>query len=60
MKIQRKGVKLMKSTIFRLDPEIHKSLRIAAIEEGISMNEALTQAVETWLKEYRKRKGVKK
>ena len=49
----------MKSTVFRLDPETHKALRIAAIEEGISMNEALTQAVETWLKEH-KRKGVKK
>jgi predicted HicB family RNase H-like nuclease len=57
---KRKEVKRMKSTVFRLDPEIHKSLRIAAIEEGISMNEALTQAVEAWLKEYRKRKGVKK
>ena len=49
----------MKSTVFRLDPEIHKALRIAAIEHGISMNEALTQAVETWLKEHR-RKVVKK
>ena len=57
---KEKGVKLMKSTVFRLDPETHKALRIAAIEEGISMNEALTQAVETWLKDYRKRKGVKK
>ena len=51
----RKGVKEMKSTVFRLDPETHKELRIAAIEEGISMNEALTQAVETWLKEHRRR-----
>lgn len=49
----------MKSTVFRLDPEIHKALRIAAIEVGISMNEALTQAVNAWLKEYR-RKRVKK
>jgi predicted HicB family RNase H-like nuclease len=55
----RKGDKVMKSTVFRLDPETHKALRIAAIEEGISMNEALTQAVETWLKEHR-RKGGKK
>jgi predicted HicB family RNase H-like nuclease len=55
-----KEVKHMKSTVFRLDPEVHKALRIAAIEEGISMNEALTQAVETWLRDYRKRKGVKK
>ena len=49
----------MKSTVFRLDPEIHKTLRIAAIEQGNSMNEALTQAVEAWLKEHR-RKAVRK
>ena len=49
----------MKSTVFRLDPDIHKALRIAAIETGISMNEALTQAVDAWLKEYR-RKGAKR
>jgi predicted HicB family RNase H-like nuclease len=55
----KKEGKEMKSTVFRLDPETHKALRIAAIEQGISMNEALTQAVETWLKEH-KRKGVKK
>jgi predicted HicB family RNase H-like nuclease len=55
----RRGDKVMKSTVFRLDPETHKALRIAAIETGISMNEALTQAVEAWLKEH-KRKGVKK
>ena len=47
----------MKSTVFRLNPETHKALRIAAIEEGISMNEALTQAVEAWLKEYRRKGG---
>jgi predicted HicB family RNase H-like nuclease len=55
----KKEGKEMKSTVFRLDPETHKALRIAAIEQGISMNEALTQAVETWLQEH-KRKGVKK
>jgi predicted HicB family RNase H-like nuclease len=55
----RKEDKQMKSTVFRLDPETHKTLRIAAIEQGISMNEALTQAVEAWLKEHR-RKGVKR
>ncbi len=49
----------MQATMFRLDAEIHKALRIAAIEEGISMNEAIKQAVETWLKEH-KGKGVKK
>jgi predicted HicB family RNase H-like nuclease len=54
-----KEVKQMKSTVFRLDPEIHKALRIAAIEQGISMNEALTQAVDAWLKEHRKKQGGK-
>jgi len=49
----------MQPTIFRLNAEIHKDLRIAAIEQGISMNEAITRAVETWLKQH-KRKGVKK
>ena len=59
MKENRKEVKEMQATMFRLDPDTHKALRIAAIEEGISMNEALRQAVEMWLKEH-KRKGVKK
>jgi len=59
MSKQRKGDKKMKSTVFRLDPETHKALRIAAIEAGISMNEALTQAVEKWLKEH-SRKGGKR
>ncbi len=49
----------MRPTIFRLDAEIHKDLRIAAIEQDISMNEAITRAVETWLKRH-KRKGVEK
>jgi hypothetical protein len=55
----RKEVKEMKGTMFRLDPATHKALRIAAIEEGISMQEALTRAVEKWLKEH-SRKGGKK
>jgi len=59
MAVNRKEAKAMKGTMFRLDPETHKALRIAAIEEGISMQEALTKAVEAWLKEHR-RKGVKK
>ena len=50
----------MQPTMFRLDADTHKALRIAAIEEGISMNEALMQAVEIWLKQHQKRKGVKK
>ncbi len=55
----RKEVKRLQPTMFRLNSDTHKALRIAAIEEGISMNEALKQAVETWLKQH-KRKGVKK
>jgi predicted HicB family RNase H-like nuclease len=55
----RKEVRELKGTMFRLDPDTHKALRIAAIEDGISMQEALTQAVEKWLKEH-SRKGGKK
>lgn len=49
----------MKATMFRIDPELHKALRIAAIEVGVSMNQAVKEAVEMWLKE-QKRKAVKK
>jgi len=57
----RKGVKRMQVTNFQLDVETHKALRIAAIEAGVSMGEALRQAVELWLKEQKKRgKGVRK
>ena len=41
----------MQVTNFQLDADTHKSLRIMAIERGISMGEALRQAVELWLKE---------
>ena len=50
----------MRATIFRLESETHKSLRIAAIEADLSMNDAINQAVILWLKEHQKRKGVKK
>lgn len=49
----------MRATILRLEPETHKTLRIAAIEADISMNDAINHAVILWLKEHR-RKGVKK
>lgn len=49
----------MKLTGFRIDPELHKALRMAALEAGVSMNRAVREAVEMWLKEQR-RKGVKK
>jgi len=49
----------MKATMFRIEPEVHKALRIAAIEAGVSMNEAVKQAVEMWLERQRKG-GTKK
>ncbi len=53
--------KRLQTTVFRLPTEVHKALRLAALEQGISMGEALRQAVEMWLKEpKRTRKGVKK
>ncbi len=56
-----KSEKRLQTTVFRLPTEIHKALRQAALEQGISMGEALRQAVEMWLKEHKKtRKGVKK
>ena len=48
----------MQSTVVRIETAMHKALRIAAIEAGISMNRAVNQAVALWLKE-QKRKGVK-
>ena len=59
----RKGVKSVQAqTNFRLDPEDHKAVRIAAIEDGLSMAEALRQAIKLWLKERKQtaRKEVKK
>jgi predicted HicB family RNase H-like nuclease len=49
----------MQATQVRIEPALHKQLRIAAIEAGMSMNKAINEAVEIWLKEHR-RKGVKK
>ncbi len=57
----RKEAKQVQATMFRLDADTHKALRIAAIEERISMNEAIKQAVELWLVKHKKAgKGVKK
>ena len=56
-----KSEKRLQTAVFRLPTEVHKALRQAALEQGISMGEALRQAVELWLKEHKKiRKGVKK
>jgi hypothetical protein len=50
--MNRKEVKSVQAqTNFRLDAETHKALRIAAIEDGLSMAEALRHAIELWLKE---------
>jgi predicted HicB family RNase H-like nuclease len=54
MEKSKKGVKDMKATMFRIDPELHKTLRIGAIEAGISMNEAVKQALEMWPQKQRK------
>jgi len=58
----RKEVKSVQAqTNFRLDAETHKALRIAAIEDGVSMAEALRKAIELWLKERKRtRKEIKK
>ena len=45
-----------RATQFLVDPEIHKKLRIAAIEQGISMAEALREAVTLWLKTSKEKK----
>ena len=50
----------MKATQFYLDEETHKKLRIAAIEDGISMTEALRQAVSLWFKSRKERKKASK
>jgi len=58
---RKKGVKSVQVTNFRLDAETHKALRIAAIENGLSMAEALRHAIELWLKERKRaRKEIRK
>jgi predicted HicB family RNase H-like nuclease len=54
----KKEVRRMQATNVRIEPELHKALRIAAIEAGVSMNTAINQAIKNWLKEH-PRKGVK-
>ncbi|MFQ5917820.1 MAG: ribbon-helix-helix protein, CopG family [Candidatus Binatia bacterium] len=44
----------MQTTVFQLDVETHKTLRLAAIESGVSMGEALRRAVKIWLKDQKK------
>ena len=47
----------MHPTQFLLEQGTHKELRIAAIKEGISMGEALREAVTLWLKTKKGKKG---
>jgi Arc/MetJ-type ribon-helix-helix transcriptional regulator len=47
------------TTVFRLPPMMHKELRIAAINAGLSMAEAIRQAIELWLKRRQKPKKVR-
>jgi predicted HicB family RNase H-like nuclease len=48
-----------KATIIRLKSSTHKALRIAAIEDGITMNDAVATAVELWLKQRARKKTTK-
>ena len=50
----------MHPTQFLLDRETHKKIRIAAIEDGISMADALREAVLLWLKTRKARKSASK
>jgi hypothetical protein len=45
-----RGKENLHPTQFLLDRNTHKKLRIAAVEEGIPMAEALREAVILWLK----------
>jgi predicted HicB family RNase H-like nuclease len=45
-----KPKKAVQATQIPLRPELHKSLRLAAVSAGISMNTAINEAVEIWLK----------
>ena len=47
--VKGRGKANMHPTQFLLDQATHKKLRIAAIEAGVSMGEALREAVSLWL-----------
>jgi predicted HicB family RNase H-like nuclease len=44
------------TTVFRLDPKLHRELKLAAVENNISMGEAIRRAIELWLKDQKRRK----
>jgi len=54
-KTQSKEVGEMFTTSIALPPEAHKRLRHLCVDEGISLREAIRQAVDEYLK--RKEKG---
>jgi hypothetical protein len=44
------------TTVFRLDPSLHRDLKFAAVENDISMGEAMRRAIELWLREQKRKK----
>ena len=40
----------LQKTTLHLDPELHKRLRLLAIEKGVTFTELMRQAVERFLK----------
>lgn len=55
-----RGKENLHPTQFLLDRNTHKKLRIAAVEEGIPMAEALRDAVNMWLKNRKAKKSGSK
>jgi hypothetical protein len=45
-----KKLRKPKNTLFLLEAEIHSNLRKTAFEAGLSMAEALREAVQLWLR----------
>jgi predicted HicB family RNase H-like nuclease len=48
-----KSKRAVQATQVRIKPELHRALRIAAVKAGISMNAAINEAVEMWLRRNR-------
>jgi predicted HicB family RNase H-like nuclease len=44
------------TTVFQLAPKLHRELKLAAVENNISMGEAIRRAIELWLKQQKKPK----
>ncbi len=54
----RKEVNIVRFGIY-LPEDVHKALRIAAIEEGRPATDIMRELVKEWLAKRKKRKGVK-